>query len=304
MSVENGCGAFGFPIGSASASDNCSVISAITNNAPAFYPVGITNIQYSVTDGSGNTTIKIQKVTVIDNIIPVITAPANINTTLTAGCTKTGINLGTPVTSDNCTIASVTNDAPTAFPVGTTTVTWIVTDASGNTATATQTVTVTDAINPTITAPSNITVNANSSCVAFNVALGTPVTADNCTVASVTNNAPAVFTLGTTTVTWTVTDASGNTANVNQIVTVIDNINPSIIAPAAITMNVVSGCSLSGIVLGTPFTLDNCSIATITNNAPTTFPVGTTTVVWTVTDGSGNIATVNQRNARGKTTQF
>ena len=292
--TNSGCGAFGFPIGSASASDNCSVISAITNNAPAFYPVGITNIQYSVTDGSGNTTIKIQKVTVIDNIIPVITAPANINTTLTAGCTKTGINLGTPVTSDNCTIASVTNDAPTAFPVGTTTVTWIVTDASGNTATATQTVTVTDAINPTITAPSNITVNANSSCVAFNVALGTPVTADNCTVASVTNNAPAVFTLGTTTVTWTVTDASGNTANVNQTVTVVDNINPSIIAPAAITKNLLSGCTYSSLTLGTPFTLDNCSIATITNNAPTTFPIGTTTVVWTVTDGSGNIATANQ----------
>ena len=292
--TNSGCGAFGFPIGSASASDNCSVISAITNNAPAFYPVGITNIQYSVTDGSGNTTIKIQKITVIDNIIPVITAPANINTTLTAGCTKTGINLGTPVTTDNCTIASVTNNAPVAFPVGTTIVTWTVTDASGNTSTATQTVTVTDAINPTITAPSNITVNANSSCVAFNVALGTPVTADNCTVASVTNNAPAVFTLGTTTVTWTVIDASGNFATTIQTVTVVDNINPSIIAPAAITKNLLSGCTYSSLTLGTPFTLDNCSIATITNNAPTTFPIGTTTVVWTVTDGSGNIATANQ----------
>ena len=292
--TNSGCGAFGFPIGSASASDNCSVISAITNNAPAFYPVGITNIQYSVTDGSGNTTIKIQKITVIDNIIPVITAPANIITTLTAGCTKTGVNLGTPVTTDNCTIASVTNNAPVAFPVGTTTVTWTVTDASGNSSTATQTVTVTDTINPTITAPANITVNANSSCVAFNVVLGTPITADNCTVASLTNNAPAVFTLGTTTVTWTVTDASGNTATTIQTVTVVDNINPSIIAPAAISMNVIAGCSVSGLTLGTPFTIDNCSIASVTNNAPASFPVGSTTVTWTVTDGSGNTATATQ----------
>jgi gliding motility-associated-like protein len=292
--TNSGCGAFGFPIGSASASDNCSVISAITNNAPAFYPVGITNIQYSVTDGSGNTTIKIQKITVIDNIIPVITAPANINTTLTAGCTKTGVNLGTPVTTDNCTIASVTNNAPVAFPVGTTTVTWTVTDASGNSSTANQTVTVKDTINPTITAPSNITVNANSSCVAFNVVLGTPITADNCIVASVTNNAPAVFTLGTTTVTWTVTDASGNTATTIQTVTVVDNINPSIIAPVAITMNVIAGCSVSGLTLGTPFTLDNCSIASVTNNAPASFPVGSTTVTWIVTDGSGNTATATQ----------
>jgi gliding motility-associated-like protein len=294
VNTNSGCGAFGFPIGTASATDNCSVISAITNNAPTFYPVGITNIVYSVTDGSGNTKTKIQKVTVIDNVIPIITAPASITTTLTAGCTKTGLNLGTPVTSDNCTIASVTNNAPTAFPVGTTTVTWTVTDASGNTATATQNVTVTDAINPTITAPANLTINANASCVAFGVNLGTPVIADNCTVASVSNNAPAVFPIGTTIVTWTVNDASGNSASTNQQVTVVDNTAPMIFAPAAITTAITSGCTLSSIALGTPITLDNCSVATISNNAPTTFPIGATTVTWTVTDAAGNSNTATQ----------
>lgn len=294
VNTNSGCGAFGFPIGTASATDNCSVISAITNNAPTFYPVGITNIVYSVTDGSGNTKTKIQKVTVIDNVIPIITAPANITTTLTAGCTKTGLNIGTPVTSDNCTIASVTNNAPTAFPVGTTTVTWTVTDASGNTATATQTVTVTDAINPTITAPAAITVNANASCVAFGVALGTPVTADNCTVASVTNNAPAVFPLGITTVTWIVTDGSGNTATATQTVTVVDNTAPLIFAPAGITVNISTGCTVANLALGTPVTMDNCSTVTVSNNAPTTFPIGVTTVTWTATDGAGNTATATQ----------
>jgi gliding motility-associated-like protein len=294
VNTNSGCGAFGFPIGTASATDNCSVISAITNNAPTFYPVGITNIVYSVTDGSGNTKTKIQKVTVIDNVIPIITAPASITTTLTAGCTKTGLNLGTPVTSDNCTIASVTNNAPTAFPVGTTTVTWTVTDASGNTATATQTVTVTDAINPTITAPANLTINANASCVAFGVNLGTPVRADNCTVASVTNNAPAVFPLGITTVTWIVTDGSGNTASANQQVNVIDNSAPTLVAPAALTVNANSGCTATGVNLGTAVKFDNCSIVSTTNNAPTAFTLGTTTVTWTVTDGSGNSTTATQ----------
>jgi gliding motility-associated-like protein len=294
VNTNSGCGAFGFPIGTASATDNCSVISAITNNAPTFYPVGITNIVYSVTDGSGNTKTKIQKVTVIDNVIPIITAPASITTTLTAGCTKTGLNLGTPVTSDNCTIASVTNNAPTAFPVGTTTVTWTVTDASGNTATATQTVIVTDAINPTITAPANLTINANASCVAFGVNLGTPVRADNCTVASVTNNAPAVFPLGITTVTWIVTDGSGNTASANQQVNVIDNSAPTLVAPAALTVNANSGCTATGVNLGTAVKFDNCSIVSTTNNAPTAFPLGTTTVTWTVTDGSGNSTTATQ----------
>ena len=292
--TNSGCSAFGFPIGTASATDNCSVISPITNNAPTSYPVGVTNIVYSVTDGSGNTKTKIQKVTVIDNIIPVITAPANIATTLTTGCTVTSLNLGTPVTTDNCTIASVTNNAPTAFPVGTTTVTWTVTDASGNTATATQTVTVTDAINPTITAPAAITVNANASCVAFGVALGTPVTADNCSVASVTNNAPAVFPIGATTVTWTVTDAAGNTATATQTVTVVDNTAPLIFAPAGITATISTGCTVANLALGTPVTMDNCSTVTVSNNAPTTFPIGVTTVTWTATDGAGNTATATQ----------
>jgi gliding motility-associated-like protein len=292
--TNSGCNAIGFTLGTASATDNCSIVSPITNNAPAIYPVGITNIVYSVTDGSGNTKTKIQKVTVIDNIIPIITAPANITTTLTAGCTKSGLNLGTPVTSDNCTIASVTNNAPTAFPVGTTSVTWTVTDASGNTATATQTVTVTDAINPTITAPANLTINANASCVAFGVNLGTPVRSDNCTVASVTNNAPAVFPLGITTVTWIVTDGSGNTATATQTVTVVDNTAPTLVAPAALTVNANSGCTATGVNLGTAVKFDNCSIVSTTNNAPTAFPIGTTTVTWTVTDGSGNITTATQ----------
>jgi hypothetical protein len=57
-------------------------------------------------------------------------------------CSGTGVNLGTPATADNCSVAGITNNAPTTFPVGTTTVTWTVTDASGNTATAAQTVIV------------------------------------------------------------------------------------------------------------------------------------------------------------------
>src|SRR3569833_2600978 len=45
----------------------------------------------------------------------------------------------------NCGVHSVSNDHPSSsYPVGTTTVTWTVTDVHGNTNTATQTVTVTN----------------------------------------------------------------------------------------------------------------------------------------------------------------
>src|SRR5678810_813480 len=169
--------------------------------------------------------IRDRTVTVTDNINPTITAPAATSGTTNVACTSTNVVLGTPVTGDNCSVASVTNNAPSAFPLGTTTVTWTVTDGSGNTATATQLVTVTDNVNPTITAPAATSGTTNVACTSTNVILGTPVTGDNFSVASVTNDAPSAFPLGNTTVTWTVTDGSGNTATATQLVTVTDNVN-------------------------------------------------------------------------------
>jgi hypothetical protein len=82
-------------------------------------------------------------------------------------------------------------------------------------------VTVNDTQTPSITCPVDVTVAANASGTATNVSLGTPVTGDNCSVASVVNNAPATFPLGTTVVTWTVTDGSNNTATGTQQVNAV-----------------------------------------------------------------------------------
>jgi hypothetical protein len=136
-------------------------------------------------------------------------------------CTAINVVLGSVATGDDCSVASVTNDAPVVYPLGTNIVIWTVTDGSGNTATWTQWVIVRDRTPPTITCPANVTVAANAGSTAINVALGSPVTGDNCSVASVGNNAPAAYPLGANSVTWTVTDRSGNTATGVQIVTVV-----------------------------------------------------------------------------------
>src|SRR5205823_14447771 len=131
-----------------------------------------------------------------------------------------GVSLGLPSINDNCPGATFANDAPATFAKGNTTVTWTVTDASGNIATATQVVTVEDHENPTITAPVAITVNTDAGqCSASHVELGTPSIADNCPGATFSTDAPAIFAKGKTTVTWTATDASGNTATAAQVVT-------------------------------------------------------------------------------------
>jgi gliding motility-associated-like protein len=273
--------------------DNCGILS-VTNNAPVNFPVGLTTVTWTATDIHGNTSTCQQTVTVTDNELPTITCPANISTTNDAGQCYASVSLGTPTTNDNCGVATVTNNAPAHFPVGLTTVTWTVTDIHGNSNTCQQTVTVTDNELPTITCPNNIsTTNDAGHCYAT-VALGTPVTNDNCGIATVTSNAPSTFPVGTTTVTWTVTDIHGNSNTCQQIIVVTDNEHPTISCPSNVSVNNDPGHCYATVTLGTPVTNDNCGVATVTNNAPSTFPVGTTTVTWTVTDIHGNSFTCQQ----------
>ncbi len=290
------CGATGVILSSPLTNDNCSIAS-VTNDAPATFPLGDTDVTWTVTDAAGNTAECIQVVTVIDVEAPVITCPADVVVTADAGsCNATGVALGSPVTSDNCNVASVTNDAPATFPLGNTTITWTVTDDAGNTATCVQQVTVTDNEAPVIACPADLTVSANGgTCEATLVAIGSPVVTDNCSVATITNDAPAIYPLGNTTVTWTAMDAAGNTSTCTQVVTVVDTEAPAIACPADVIVSADAGsCDATGVVLGTAVTSDNCSVASVTNDAPVAFPLGMTTVTWTVTDAAGNTSTCTQ----------
>jgi hypothetical protein len=110
---------------------------------------GTTHVTVTASNSCG-TDICTFDINVVDTVHPTIVCPAGINTTTNSGCTATGIVLGTPVTSDNCSVASVTNNAPAAFATGTTLVTWTVTDNSGLTTSCIQSVTVADNIPPTL----------------------------------------------------------------------------------------------------------------------------------------------------------
>ncbi len=173
-----------------------------------------------VITASGNATA-----TIPDTIPPQITCPATVLTGTDPGlcsAAASNVNLGAPVASDASGTVTLTNDAPAQFPEGVTLVIWTATDASSNSASCTQQVTIVDNQLPTISCPSNVTVNADAgSCYASGVNLGAATVGDNCAVASVTNDAPAQFRVGTTPVTWTVTDTSSNIASCVQQVTVM-----------------------------------------------------------------------------------
>src|SRR5207249_3315905 len=109
-----------------------------------------------------------------------------------------------------------------AFPLGTTTVTSTARDTSGNRSTCTFTVTVNDTLAPTITCPANLTVNTAPGACTSNVTF-TVSASDDCAVTNVTSSPASgfAFPLGTTTVTSTARDSSGNSSSCSFTVTVV-----------------------------------------------------------------------------------
>ena len=130
----------------------------------------------------------------------------------------------------------------------------VVSNQGGSTPSSAAALTMNDATPPTITCPPDVTVSANSGCSATNVALGSPVTGDNCGVAAVTNNAPASYPLGTNVVTWTVTDTSGNTNTCQQLVVVRDTTPPCYLCATNKTVECGSAWSFDP-----PAAFDACS---------------------------------------------
>ena len=265
--------------------NNGATSASITVNIAGNYKVTVTNA-----NGCSATSV-ITVVTVGDNTAPVIVTPANITLNLTAGCSVSNLNLGTPVVTDNCLIAYVSNNAPYTFPIGTTVVTWTALDASGNVATANQTITIVDTIAPIIIVPATVTVAANNGCDATGVFIGDATATDNCTSTTITNDAPTVFPLGTTVVTWIATDASGNADTLTQNIVVEDLMAPVIAANnQTVTLDLTGNVLIDTLAIDTTAN-DNCGVASVVYSqvAFDCSNVGENTITITVTDNSGNV---------------
>jgi hypothetical protein len=291
----------------ATALDNCDRNPKITSAPPlpaTFTGVGTYTITWTAIDSSGNKSTCDQKITVIDVTPPAITCPRDSTMKADDKCQVT--YAGPPATAtDNCDANPKITSAPslpaTFTGVGTYTITWTATDASGNKSTCDQKITVIDVIPPTITCPRDSTMKANDKCqVTYS---GPPATAiDNCDPSPKITSAPplpATFTgVGTYTITWTATDASGNKSTCDQKITVIDVIPPVITCPKDSTMKANDKCQVT--YSGPPATaVDNCDASPKITSAPSlpaTFTgVGTYIITWTATDTWGNKSSCDQK---------
>lgn len=229
----NQCGAVvNYPAPAATA--GCGTVTC-TPESGSFFPKGSTTVLCTTATGPSCSFT----VTVNDTQPPSLTCPANI--TQPADPNQCGATVNySPSASDNCPGLNVAcmPASGSFFPKGSTTVQCTATDASGNTSTCSFTVTVVDTQPPVITCPANISVGTGSNQCSAVVSYPAPTVSDNCpgpiTVAC-TPTSGSVFPKGTTTVSCTATDSSGNTSSCSFTVTVTDAHAPTLACSVAIT---------------------------------------------------------------------
>ncbi|MEO6131142.1 MAG: T9SS type A sorting domain-containing protein, partial [Saprospiraceae bacterium] len=296
--------------GSATATDICdaSVIPTFTDVTVSGGCQGVFTIirTWTATDDCGNSATCNQSILSQDTTPPICSA-MNITVTLAANGTVTitasQVDNGS---SDNCGGPVNLDVNPSTFTcanLGENTVTLTVTDCSGNSSTCTAIVTVIEGPGGLQANCQNITIfldsNGNASidpsqidngsgggCFAGTLTFMLSQTDFNCS------------NLGPNIVILTVTDEMGNSATCSAVVTVVDNLPPTILCPANITVdchNVTNPENTSQ--FGNATGDDNCPPPTITETHVLNLNscnLGTITRTFTATDGSGNTATCVQ----------
>jgi hypothetical protein len=256
---------------------------------------GPDHISYAASDGYSQSTSADIAITVTDATKPTIDTPSGGVTAEATGPDGAVVHYDVTANDNVDGPIPVKCDPPSdsTFALGTTHVTCTATDAAGNTTTSAFDVTVQDTTAPTLSGvPSNATAEAtgpDGAAVTY-----TPPTASDAVDAHPTVTCvPAsgsTFTLGTTTVTCTAKDASGNeSAPQNFTVTVQDTTAPTVTVPTDLTVFSSGGGSIPVTYTATASDLVDGSLTpACTPASGSSFPVGTTTVTCTATDAAGN----------------
>ncbi len=267
----------------------------------AYSSQGTFTITWTYDDGNGNTSTQVQTVIVDDVTAPTIVCPTDITVNSDAGVCGAIVSYTAPTGSDNCSGSTTTQTgglgSGSSFSVGITTETYTVTDIGSNSASCSFLVTVEDNEAPTAICQ-DITVQLVGGTVTINPGDVDNGSNDACGIAT-TSVAPNTFTtadVGANTVTLTVTDVNGNISTCTATVTVENNEPPEITCLGDIVQTADSGECTANVIVPAPTVTGTCTIASITNDFTATddasgiYPVGTTTVTWTVIDECGNQA--------------
>jgi len=240
------------------------------------------DVIYDLGDGTSNT-ILIRTVTVLDRTPPVISlVNGDVGTTdYTVERGTTYVDPG--ATTDTGESVTINTSGLNMDVTGTYTVTYSATDSAGNTGTASRTVIVEDTTDPVITLT-----GANPYTVERGTTYIDPgVTADTGETVTINTSGLNMAVTGTYTVTYSVTDSSGNTGTANRTVIVEDTTAPVIILSGANPYTVERGTTYSD----PGVTADTGEPVTINTSGLNMSVSGTYTVTYSATDSYGNNGT-------------
>ena len=268
---------------------------AIVNNVDTS-TVGTYTVTYNVSDTSGNAAVPVTRtVNVVDTTVPVITLLGDTTVTIEVGTTYTdsGATAADNYDGDLTSSIAIVNNVDTST-VGTYTVTYNVSDTSGNAAVSvTRTVNVVDTTAPVITLlgdnPMTIEVGTTFTDPG---ATASDAGDGDLTSSIVVSGSVDTSTIGTYTLTYDVSDTSGNPADsVTRTVNVVDTTVPviTLLGDTTVTIEVGATYTDSGATAADNYDGDLTSSIAIVNNVDTS-TVGTYTVTYNVSDTSGNAA--------------
>ena len=231
-----------------------------------------------VVDWTGNVYVtgRSAGITTVKYSICSIICPANISVFNTVNQCGAIVNYAAATTSGNCGSLTYSHASGSFFPVGITTVS--VTSASTGEV-CSFTITVVDNQNPTVTCPAPVTVSCVANVPAINAALVTAT--DNCPgvivshVSDVITNQTCAsrFTL---TRTYKATDASGNMATCQQVITVYDDQAPVITnASTNVTSLWPANHKMRDVIVNYNVA-DNCATASTTLSVSSNEPINGT----------------------------
>lgn len=266
----------------------------ITGTTEVDFPIidqGTTVVLWTFDDGKGNIATQNQKVIINDMSSPV----PDIETLeeIVSECEQD--MPVAPTATDNCS-GIVIGTTTTKFPIteqGTTIISWLFDDGSGNVSIQEQKILIEDVSSP-VPDQNNLD-EIIGECIVESIPY--PTATDNCS-GSITGQTNVVLPItGRTTITWTFEDQNGNLYTQDQNVIIEDITMPDITCPETKTVTLtedVTDYLVDGSELD-PIYNDNCSISSVTNDfneesslANFTFYEGTETITWFVNDIAGN----------------
>jgi len=261
-------------------------------------PIVVTRT-WTATDGCGNSGSSVQTITIVDDVEPNLSVPAEI--TVECDSDTSTAATGVATATDLCDPAPVIASDDDVIPgtcAGQYTIErfWSATDNCGNVAEASQIINVVDTTAPALTVPANVTVECDDD--SSPAGTGSASASDNCDVAPVisysdsTVPGPCDFT-ATITRTWTATDDCGNESSADQIITVVDTTAPVLTVPANIEIECDESSDPSN--TGTATATDNCDIPGVSYSDSSSGTCPTViTRTWTATDACGNSSSADQ----------